>query len=240
TCNISSTGFANYNVGPQGSVASNGNVIVDFNANYITGTRSHGINFFGNANPPFPTKSIQGKVRNNVVGTQGVTNSGSNLGPALRIQNEGALPITLLIQNNTFQEMQNFQGINVNVGLSGIATGGLATNLTILTNTIRDARGSRAITIQDNQSSPNTPAPTVCVDMSGNAFTNIVGQAGDGSFVRLRELNGVMSVRQVAPTTAANAGELDDVNGGNDVTGTRYNISGTPQFGQAACAQPPN
>jgi hypothetical protein len=241
TCNISGATLTNNNVGPQASVAGNGQMVVNFTGNTITGIRSHGINFFADANPPF-TKSISGTVQNNVVGTLGVANSASSLGPGIRIQNEGAVPITLKISGNTtgntIQEAQNFQGINANVGLSGNATGGLATNLTITNNTIREIDGSRAITIQDNQSAPDTPAPTVCVDMSGNSFSNIVGQAGDGSFVRLRELHGVFNVRQSAPTTAVNAAELDDANSGNDLTGTKYAISGTPQFNAGACTQP--
>jgi hypothetical protein len=76
--------------------------------------------------------------------------------------------------------------------------------------------------------------------MSSNFFgTGIAGQAGDGSWVRLRELSGTFNVTQAAPTTAVNAAELDDQQGnGNDATGTKYSISGTPQFSQAACAQP--
>ena len=38
--------------------------------------------------------------------------------------------------------------------------------------------------------------PTVCVDMSGNSFSGVAGQAGNGEEVRLRRLNGVMNVRQ--------------------------------------------
>ena len=237
TCNVSNATFTNNNVGPQGSVAGNGTLLVNFTGNTITGNRAIGINFFADANSPF-TKSISGTVRNNVIGTLGVTNSGSEVGSGIRIQNEGAAPITLLIAGNTIQEVASFPGISVNVGLSGIATGGLATNLTITNNIIREMDGSRAITIQDNQNAPNAPAPTICVDMSGNSFSNIVGQAGDGSFVRIRELNGIVNVRQSTPTTSAIAGELDDANSGNDVTGTKYAISGSVQFNTGVCTQP--
>ena len=97
----------------------------------------------------------------------------------------------------------------------------------------------RAMAVQDNDASTGAK-PTVCVNMSSNFFgAGIAGQAGDGSWVRLRELSGTFNVTQAAPTTAVNAAELDDQqDNGNDATGTKYSISGTPQFGQAACPQP--
>ena len=238
TCNISGATFTNNNVGPQASVAGNGHVVFNFSSNTITGSRAIGINLFADANPPF-TKSIIGRIEHNTIGTLGVANSGANLGNGIRIQNEGAVNITLLINDNTVQEVTSFPGINANFGLGGIATGGQTSNLTILNNTVRNI-GSRAIVIQDNQNSPNTPAPTICVDMSGNSFSGIAGQAGDGSFVRLRELNGVVNVRQLAPTAAANATELDDANSGNDPTNTKYAISGSVQFNAGLCTQPTN
>jgi hypothetical protein len=238
TCNVSGATFANNNVGPQASVAANGNVVIDFNGNTITGTRSHGINLFADANAPF-TKSISGRIRNNVVGTVGVPNSGSSLGPGIRVQNEGSVPMTLAIENNTVQNTQSFQGINVNVGISiASALGGAATNLTILNNSFNNI-GSRAVAVQDNDQSTGTK-PTVCVNMTSNFFgAGIAGQAGDGSWVRLRELSGTFNVTQASPTAALNAAELDDQqDNGNDPTGTKYAISGTPQFSQPACPQP--
>jgi hypothetical protein len=76
--------------------------------------------------------------------------------------------------------------------------------------------------------------------MTSNFFgAGIAGQAGDGSWVRLRELSGTFNVTQASPTTAVNAAELDDQqDNGNDLTGTKYAISGTPQFSQPACPQP--
>ncbi|MGJ0486818.1 MAG: tandem-95 repeat protein [Methylomicrobium sp.] len=236
TCNISGATFTNNNVGPQASVAGGAQVVFDFNGNTVTGNRSHGINVFADANPPF-TKSLIGRIQNNIVGTLGVANSGANLGNGIRIQNEGAVPVTLLISGNTVQEVTSFPGINANIGLAGIATGGEATNLTITNNTVREMDGSRAVVVQDNQTTA-PDFPSICVDMSGNSFSNIAGQAGDGSFVRLRELNGVFNVRQLAPSTSAVVNELDDANSGNDPTGTKYAIGGTPQFNSGACTQP--
>jgi hypothetical protein len=93
--------------------------------------------------------------------------------------------------------------------------------------------------VQDNDASTGAK-PTVCVSMTSNFFgAGISGLVGDGSWVRLRELSGTFNVTQASPTTAANAAELDDQqDNGNDATGTKYSISGTPQFSQAACPQP--
>jgi hypothetical protein len=239
TVNVSGATFTNNNVGVD--VSSDPiNTVLTFNIsnNTITGSRAVAINSFHNANPPF-ARTVNGRIQNNVIGTQGVAGSGARLGNGISIQNEGAVPVTILISGNTIQEVMSFPAISSNIGLSGIATGGGLESLTITNNTIRNI-GSRGIVVQDNQNAPNTPAPTVCVDMSGNSFANIAGQAGDGSFVRLRELHGVFNVRQLAPTTAINAAELDDANSGNDPTGTKYAISGTPQFNAGACTQPTN
>ena len=105
--------------------------------------------------------------------------------------------------------------------------------MTIINNTIREIDNSRAIVIQDNQA---TPAQFVCANISGNTFSNVAGQAGDGSFMRVRELSGTFIVTQATPTAAANVAELDDANGFNDPT--KINISGGVAFSQAACPLP--
>jgi hypothetical protein len=235
TCNISGATFTNNNVGPQASVAGSGQVVFDFSNNTITGTRSSAINFFADANPPFSPKSLTGRVQNNVIGTVGVLNSGASLGNGIRIQNEGAVNITMLISGNTIQEVQSFPGINANIGLGGLATGGFATNLTIQNNTIRNMNGSRGMTLQDNQT-PSGPFPTVCANISGNSFSNIFGQAGDGTYMRVRELNGTFNVTQATPTAAASAAELDDANGFNNPL--LIAVGGGVAFSQPACPTP--
>ncbi len=233
TANISGCTFTNNNVGPQASVAGGGKVLFDFNNNTITGSRAIGINFFADANPPF-TKSLEGKVVNNIIGIVDVTNSGAMLGNGIRIQNEGAVPITMLIDGNTIQEVQSFPGINLNAGLSGIATGGQLTSLTITNNIIRKMNGSRAITLQDNQNAPNTPAPTICVNMSGNIMSDIFGQAGDGTYVRLRRLNGDFNVTQ------ASMAALEAANTCTGGCAGKFTYSGTIDFGQPVCPLPSN
>lgn len=229
TANISGATFTNNNVGPQASVAGGAHVIFNFSNNTVTGNRSTGINVFADANPPF-TKSIEGTIQNNTVGTLGVPNSGANLGIGIRVQNEGSIPCTLLITGNTVQEVTSFQGINVNVGIS-LAAGGQLTAVTATNNIIRNINNSRAIAIQDNATT--APFPTVCANISGNVMSNVAGQAGDGTFVRIRRLNGTFNVTQasLAALEAANT-----CNAGS--CSVLFAPSGTITYGQPACILP--
>lgn len=216
TCNISGTTFTNNNVGPQASVAGGARMVFDFNGNTVTGNRSHGINVFADANPPF-TKAITGRIRNNMVGTFGVAGSGSSLGFPIRVQNEGRIPATLAITGNTVQESTSFTGINVNVGITTVA-GSAATNVTITGNTVREIDSGRAVLVQQLDHLPaGGNAGTVCADIGSNTFSNVAGQAGDGTLIRVRRSESsttkVFNVRQATPTAAAIANELDDANG---------------------------
>jgi hypothetical protein len=241
TCNIADATFTNNNVGPQASVAGNGTVVFDFNGNNIQGSRAIGINFFADADPPFP-KSLQGRVRNNIIGTPGTTGSASSIGFPIRAQNEGRVPVTIAITGDTISESENFTGINVNHGIT-LQAGTAATNVTITGNTIREIDSGRAIVVQQLDHLPaGGNAGTVCADISGNVISNVAGQAGDGTYIRLRRSESsatkVFNVRQAAPTTAATATELDDANGFNDPA--RVSIGGSPTFNGGACAQPSN
>src|SRR6185503_17258396 len=105
---------------------------------------------------------------------------------------------------------------------------------TISGNTIRDIRNSRGLIVADNQDPAFAPFPAICANISGNTFTGtIAGQAGNGQFMRIRELSGTVNVTQATPTAAAIGTELDDANGFNDPT--KISIGGSPQFSQAAC-----
>jgi hypothetical protein len=80
----------------------------------------------------------------------------------------------------------------------------------------------------------------LCVDISGNAFSNNTGQGGGPSLLRVNEgltNSPTMNVRQAQPTAGANAAELDDANGLSFATG-QVTVSGTPNFSQSACVQP--
>ena len=239
TCNISGATFTNNNVGPQASIAGGGQVVFDFNGNTVIGNRSHGINVFADANPPF-TKTITGRIRNNTVGTLGTAGSGSSLGFPIRVQNEGRIPVTLAITNNTVQESTSFTGINVNVGIATVA-GSAATNATITGNTVREIDSGRAVLVQQLDHLPaGGNAGTVCAEIGSNTFFNVAGQAGDGTLIRVRRSDSsatkVFNVRQATPTAAAIANELDDANGFNNPL--LVSIGDTPTFNAGACAQP--
>jgi YVTN family beta-propeller protein len=239
TVNVSGATFTNNNVGVDvSSDPINTTLTFNIHDNTFTGSRAVAINSFQNGNPPFD-RTVNGRIQNNTIGTLGVAGSGSQLGNGISIQNEGAVPVTLLISGNTIQEVASFPGISSNIGLGGAVTGGKATNLTITNNVIRNI-GSRGIALQENQVNPaGTPGPfpSLCANVSGNSFSNIAGQAGNGQFMRFRELSGTVTVTQATPTTAAIATEVDDANGFNDPT--KINISGGVAFSQPACTMPP-
>jgi hypothetical protein len=237
TVNVSGATFTNNNAGVD---CSTDPIATTFTCtvsnNNFQGSRAMAINSFHNANSPY-TRTFNGTFTNNTIGTAGVAGSGSALGNGISISNEGAISsANYLISGNQIRQVQSFPAISVNVGLGGLATGGGTTNLTITNNTISDI-GSRGITVQDNQDATLGPFPTVCANVSGNSFSNIAGQAGNGEYMRLRRLNGTVRVTQATPTAAANGTELDDANGFNNPA--LINVSGTVLFSQAACTTPP-
>ena len=231
TVNVSGATFINNNVGVDvSSDPINTTLTFNISNNNFQGSRAVAINSFQNGNPPF-TRSVTGTISGNTIGTTGVANSGSALGNGISISNEGAISsLNLTITNNQIHQVTNFPGISVNVGLGGATTGGGSTNLTLTGNSF-DNIGSRALTIQDNQDQTLAPFPTICADISGNTFgANILGQAGNGQYMRLRELSGNVKVVQASPTAAASPSELDDANGFNDPS--KINISGGVAFSQ--------
>jgi len=241
TCNISGSSFTTNNVGPQASVAGGGQMVFDFDNNTIIGSRAIAVNVFADANPPF-TKTINGRIRNNTIGTLGVVGSGATIGFPIRVQNEGRINANLAITNNIVRESVNFTGINVNHGISVLAGTG-ATNVTITGNTISDING-RAVLVQANDFlPPGGNAGTVCTDIRSNTMnSNIAGQAGNLERIRVRQsassAPSVFNVVQAAATAGAAANELDDANGFNNPA--FVSVGGTPTFNSAACPQPSN
>jgi hypothetical protein len=234
TVNVSGATFTTNNAGVDFSTDPVATTLTaNISGNTFTGTRSTAINHFDNGNSPF-NRTVNATIQNNIIGTLGTAGSGSSVGNGISIQNEGAVTTTVLISGNTIQEVATAPAISSNVGLGGQATGGLATNLTITGNTITNI-GSRGITVQDNQD-PTGPFPTVCADIAGNAFSGIAGQAGNGQYMRVRQLHGTFDVKQKAPTAAADSLELDDANGFNDPT--KINVTGTITFNAGGCTQP--
>ncbi|HUR83323.1 MAG TPA: hypothetical protein VM733_21370, partial [Thermoanaerobaculia bacterium] len=223
--NVSGATLTSNNVGVNVSAALNGNLTFDVNGNTFTGTRSHGVNYFISANH---TGTSSGKVRNNLMGTIGVTNSGSATGFGVRVQNEAAGNATVLITGNTIVEMAA-TAINVNHGILGSPLAG-TTAATITNNVIANV-AARAIIVQQN-----IGAGTVCADIAGNTLTGILGQAGDGTRIRIRQLaGGTFNVRQKAATVAVDAQELDDANGS---TAAQISVSGTFNYNSGGCTQP--
>jgi hypothetical protein len=240
TVNVSGATFTNNNAGVDCSTT---NVSTTFSCNVsnnnFQGSRAVAINSFHNGNAPF-TRTFNGTFSNNIIGTANSANSGSFNGRAIDISNEGVITTAnYTISGNTINEVGTLgtagaEGIGVNVGLGGLSTGGGATNVTISGNTISNIRNSRGLIVADNQDPAHSPFPTICANITGNTFAGVIaGQAGNGQFMRIRELSGTVNVTQATPTAAAIATELDDANGFNDPT--KISIGGTPQFSQPAC-----
>ncbi|MEP9360242.1 right-handed parallel beta-helix repeat-containing protein [Sphingomonas sp. KR3-1] len=237
TAQISGSTFTNTNNGINVSTGPGTTTLTySIDGNNFTGTRSTAINDFQNGNAPFG-RTVNGRITNNIIGNNAVTNSGSNNGNGISIANEGGVNANYLISGNTIQQIQTSQAIAVNVGLVGQATGNLTTNVTILNNTIRNINGSRGLLINNNQNTGGFP--TVNVSVSGNSFTGIAGQAGNGQYMRFAATGGgTINITQGQATSSAIASELDDANGFNDTTKVSIGV-GTFNYGQPAPTQPP-
>jgi len=237
TAQVSGSTFTNTNNGVNMSTGPGSTTLTySIDGNTFTGTRSTAINDFQNGNAPF-TRTVNGRITNNIIGNNAVTNSGSNVGNGISIGNEGGVNANYLISGNTIQQIQTTQGIVVNVGLIGQATGNGTTNVTILNNIIRNINGSRAIAINNNQNTGGFP--TVNVSLSGNSFSGIAGQAGNGQYLRFSASGGgTINITQGQATASAIASELDDANGFNDTTKISVG-TGTFNYGQPAPTQPP-
>ncbi|WP_210242267.1 hypothetical protein [Mesorhizobium sp. B2-3-12] len=228
TVNVSGATFTNNNAGVDVSTDPvSTSLTFDIENNTFIGSRSTAINHFDNGNGPF-TRTVNGTIKNNTIGDNAVTNSGALLGNGITIQNEGAINGKYLIDGNKIYQIATAPGISVNVGLGGLATGGGETDVTITNNTFDHMNGSRAITIQDNQDASFGPFPTIWANVQGNSFANVAGQAGNGQFMRIRQLAGTVKVTQGAATAGNTATELDNANGSIDPT--KFNISGTVTF----------
>ncbi|WP_246675438.1 right-handed parallel beta-helix repeat-containing protein [Mesorhizobium sp. B2-3-4] len=242
TVNVSGATFTNNNAGVDVSTdPAATSLTFDIEGNTFIGQRSTAINHFDNGNAPF-TRTVNGTIKNNIIGNDAVANSGSAIGNGISIQNEGAVNGKYLITGNTISQIATAAGISVNVGLGGSATGGGETDVTVTNNVIQHINGNRGIIIQDNQvtdiaNPPGAgPFPTIWANVQGNSFASIAGAAGNGQYVRFKQSFGIFKVTQSAATAGAIAGELDDANGINDPT--KFNISGTVSYSQGAAPLP--
>jgi Bacterial Ig domain/Bacterial cadherin-like domain len=235
TANVSGASFTNNNVAVTVSTALSGNLTFDIHDNpTVTGNRSHGLNLFI---ADGTTGAISGKFRNNLIGTNGVAGSGSSLGFGIRVQNEAIRAATIEIDGNTVRELTNFAAINVNHGIVG-SDFSETMNVTITDNIIDDVDNSRAIIVQQN-----VGQGTTCANIARNDMSDIAGNVGDGTKIRIRQLaGGTFNVTQKQATGVADSAELDDANSPpfvtNTTTSAQVSASGTFNYNSAACPLP--
>ncbi|RYD62912.1 MAG: hypothetical protein EOP83_13405, partial [Verrucomicrobiaceae bacterium] len=162
-----------------------GTVNYDIDGNTINGSILSAITVnLGTSNPP---ALFNGFIRNNVIGTTGVTYSGSTQGNGISWDAHGKGTHTSSVTNNTVRESFD-RGMAVLVN-----DGSPVTNLTITGNNLRptasDPLGSREA-IEFNLGSTSTnifgeiDAPTVRVNLSGNTLLGGVAKNGD---IRMRQ-----------------------------------------------------
>lgn len=201
--------------------------------NTIHTIRSNALNFFTNGNLTSNAGELSATVTDNVIGTLGTTGSGSEFGSGISFRNEGASDATLLVADNTIQEMGPlaFEGIYV---VDSVAGG--TTNVTITDNTMREFDFDRAIQVANTS---NAPAGTTCANISGNTFSGTIrGDTPFNSFtsvIRVRQVLGTFNVVQAAPTPGFAPTELDDANG---LVDSNITVTGTITFNSAACVLP--
>ena len=232
TANVSTCTLSNNNIGLNVSASGGGTLTFDVHDNpSVTVNRSHGLQCYLASDA---TGQVNGKFRNNVVGTLGTAGSGSDIGFGIRIQNEAvssANPLNLLVSGNTVQETGNFNSLNVNTGLATIAST-RTTNVTITNNAFKNS-AARAITIQQNNNTNTTAAGTIHANIASNTFSGIAGQAADGTEIRLRQLAGNGGVFKLTQTSDTNLASV------NSLTLADLSIAGTITYNQGAAPTPP-
>jgi hypothetical protein len=235
-CNVSGSTFTNNNVAVSVSQANGGNLKFIVNNNIATGNRSHGLNLFVAA---IGTGTVDGDFTNNTVGTNGVAGSGSSLGFGIRVQNEGvstSRSVNVLISGNTVQETASFSLININQGIAA-QTSSTATNATITGNTLQNS-AARAIIVQQNNSTDADSAGATCVDISGNTMTNIPGNVGDGTRIRLRRLDANSGGGDQFRVRQTSAADLATQNPNIGTVLAHISTSGTMTYNGGICTQP--
>jgi len=232
SANITGSTFTNNNNGINISTGPGSTTLTyRIDGNTITGSRSTAINDFQNGNGPF-TRTVEGTITNNIIGTAGVAQSGSTNGNGISISNEGAVNAKYLIDGNTIQQIGTSgglggAGISVITGLFGVEVGTQTTQVTIRNNTISNILNDSGISIINAQNNAGTK-PKIAVSLSGNGFVNTYNNQN----IYLESSNGgEVLVREQAASASANPNELDDKNGGNDPS--KIVTSGTITYGQA-------
>lgn len=189
--------------------------------NTITGIRSNAINLFTNGTLGPGVGILRATITDNTIGTLGTAGSGSQLGSGIRVSNEGGGTMTVNINNNTIQEIANFEGIFA----SESVTGGTS-NITITNNLFREHDFDRPIQVA------NTVAGgTTCSNISGNSFSGTIDGGPFGAASRIIRVRQTAGTHNSVQTSAAN---IQAVNGGTGVV----TETGTINFGQPACVLP--
>lgn len=189
--------------------------------NTITGIRSNAINLFTNGTLGPGVGTLRATITDNTIGTLGTAGSGSQLGSGIRVGNEGGSTMTVNINNNTIQEIANFEGVfasnNVMAGTS---------NITITNNVFREHDFDRPIQVA------NTIAGgTTCSNISGNSFSGTIDGAPFGAGSRIIRVRQTAGTHNSVQTSGAN---IQAVNGGTGIV----TVTGTINFGSAACTLP--
>ncbi|HEY0108181.1 MAG TPA: Ig-like domain-containing protein, partial [Fibrella sp.] len=254
TANVSGATFTNNNEGVNVSTGP-GSTALTFNisGNTFKGTHLHAISHVNDGNAPF-TRTVNGKILNNIIGTEGLVSSGSQTGDGILISNEGTINANLLISGNDIREIGVPGAITANTGgraifadngvTSGPTSGG-TTSLTITNNTMTNVYTARALIVSQTDyvvGAPAGNAGTVCANISGNTFAGTIsgqvvapGNAGNSQRMRLKKNSNATS--REFKVTQFDFNTLATANTG--VTTGQISISGSPTFNQPACAQPP-
>jgi len=236
---ISAGALLNVNVGTS-TFTSNGNAVVvqafggtmnfDVHDNpTITNNLASAIVVFKSA-----AANSTGFIRNNVIGTNGVPNSGAVCGggcDGIKLTSNGSGTLAATVTGNTVQQVDE-------IGIVARAnTGSSSMQLDISNNTIRQPAGAgplRAIQVESGAVSADTNS--VCANIVGNAITG----AWLGG-LRVRILGATATFRLpgyagLSSDTTAVAAFLSANNGGASATATRLATNG--YTGGGACATP--
>jgi hypothetical protein len=96
--------------------------------NTFRSAQSHAVNFFSSAvQAPATGGSLNGRFVGNHIGSAGIASSGSVLGNGIRININGGVDATVLLDSNTIRQMPNGRGVEV---ISRNGTGGADVTLT--------------------------------------------------------------------------------------------------------------
>ena len=184
-------------------------VTFDLNGNSSNGAQLSAVNFFV-SNLATAASSMIGKFRNNVIGTTGVTGSGSFQGNGMAMTAGGLATVTVNITGNQIRQF-NGQGITV---VGGDTSPNL--NATITGNTVKEGRITNSLNaIRYDLATTSGSTSLGCVDIGGA-----------GALVQMPSLTGAVD---------AFVGGRNTVSAVNQVSFT--GVYGNN--GNAACAQAP-